>query len=279
MTYQTILVPLDNELAGVCRTTAALGLARAFDCHLSGVAATDHHDLPTNLLAAGAIAHLPTLSRDVLTEHATTAALRFEIACRLAGVDRYDSVVEESDAPASFRRHAHAHDLALLSQPDPLLPAHADKASQLVDALLTSARPVLILPYTSNGQPIGRRPLVAWDDSREATRAIADALPFLKRAERVDVVCWRRYGSADRHIHENLEAIARWLGSHGIEAMTSVETTEIEVADAMLSRACDAGTDLIVMGAYGHSRIAERLLGGVSQSILATMTVPVLMSH
>jgi nucleotide-binding universal stress UspA family protein len=122
--------------------------------------------------------------------------------------------------------------------------------------------------------------MVAWDDSREAARAVSDALPLLRRAGQVQVVSWNEAGTeADTRLNERMDALRQWLTWQGVPAETRVETTAVSISDAMLSRAADLGADLVVMGAYGHSRWTERVLGGATRGLLTSMTVPVLMSH
>jgi nucleotide-binding universal stress UspA family protein len=145
---------------------------------------------------------------------------------------------------------------------------------------MASARPTLILPYAGRFDAVGTRVMVAWDDSREAARALSDALPLLRLAKRVQIESWNEgLDDDDKALHRRLDALHRWLAWQGVSADLRVEPTAGHVAEAMLSRAADLDADLIVMGAYGHARWAERVLGGATQGLLASMTVPVLMSH
>ena len=122
--------------------------------------------------------------------------------------------------------------------------------------------------------------MVAWNDSRGSARAVSDALPLLRLAKRVVVISWNEAGAIEnKTLGPRLEALHRWLMWQGVSADVSVETTGIGIAEAMLSRAADLGADLIVMGAYGHARWAERVLGGATRGLLTSMTIPVLMSH
>jgi nucleotide-binding universal stress UspA family protein len=123
----------------------------------------------------------------------------------------------------------------------------------------------LILPYAGRHESIGSSVLIAWDDSREATRAITDALPLLRCAERVHVISWEEPDRpAKRSMAARLDAVHRWLLWQGVTSETHLESTEIGIGDALLSRAADLGADLIVMGAYGHARWSERILGGAT---------------
>ena len=139
--------------------------------------------------------------------------------------------------------------------------------------MLHSARPTLILPYAGTFDEIGRRALVAWDDSREAARALADALPMLRHAESVQVVTWNA-SEPGGLAQTRLDALQRWLMWQGVIAEVQTDTSPVGIADTILSRAADLDADLLVMGAYGHARWAERALGGATRGLLESMTVP-----
>src|SRR5207245_3818728 len=132
--------------------------------------------------------------------------------------------------------------------------------------LIYSARPTLVLPYAGRLDTIGSNVMVAWDDSREAARAVSDALPLLRIARSVQVVSWNESTDiSDTTLRPRLDALHRWLMWQGVTAEIHVETTDIGIAEAMLSRAADLGADLIVMGAYGRARCAERVVGGATR--------------
>jgi nucleotide-binding universal stress UspA family protein len=133
----------------------------------------------------------------------------------------------------------------------------------------------LLVPYAGTFANVGGRVLVAWNGSAQAARAVNDALPFLQSAERVVVTVNPARG--DRAEDPD---IARHLARHGIAAEISLVTDrDGDVGDVLLSRASDEAADLIVMGAYSHSRAARAVLGGVSRALLGHMTAPVLMAH
>jgi nucleotide-binding universal stress UspA family protein len=136
------------------------------------------------------------------------------------------------------------------------------------------------LPYAGTFSSVGKRVLVAWDGTREATRAVHDALPLIAAAEAVTVVSVASRESDFERLHRSLERIVRHLERHGLAARAEEDVkTGMTVSDALLSRAIDLDADLIVAGAYHHSKFREALLGGVSRELLDHMTVPVLMSH
>ena len=281
MNYPSILVPLDNQPECVARTRAVLALAKTMGSYVTGVAPTEVLDLRASLNIASSVASLPILGRDMLLEDATRAALAFDVACEIAGITARKAIVDESDMSEALNRRGRVNDLLVLTQSDPR--AHAGQAfknPQIEATILASARPVIVLPYANAASTLGTRVLVAWDDSHAAARALADALPLLRRAQSVQVMLFNRDEPADEGgLSCDLASVAEWLARHGVPAQTRIETTTISVAESLLSRASDLGSDLIVMGAFGHARWRERLLGGTTRDVLGTMTVPVLMSH
>jgi nucleotide-binding universal stress UspA family protein len=281
MSYPSILVPLDNQPECASRTQAVLALAKAMGSHVTGVAATEVLDLRTNLRAASSVASLPLLGRDALLQEATRAALAFDVACELAGVTARKALVEEGDMSSALNRRGRVNDLLVLTQSDPRThDGQAFRNPQIEATILASARPVIVLPCANAASTLGTRVLVAWDDSHAAARALADALPMLRRAQIVHVMQFNGDASRDEGgLSNDLASVADWLARHGVSASIQVETTEIAVGDALLSRAADQAADLIVMGAFGHSRWRERLLGGTTRLVMSTMTIPVLMSN
>jgi nucleotide-binding universal stress UspA family protein len=280
MTYRSLLVYLDQDRHCATRTRAAMALAKALDCHLAGVAPTGLIDLPAGLESAATLIDFAGLAWDTLRGQAERNADQFRNECRIAGVKSFEAVIDESDKAQSLVRHAHCSDLTVLSQADPSAPDHRAAQDLVEKIVLHSARPTLIVPCAGHFERIGTHAMVAWDDSRESARAVSDALPLLRRAEQVDVIGWREAGGLDdKTLRQRLDALQRWLMWQGVSAELRVESSGSGIADAMLSRAADSGADLIVMGAYGHARWAERVLGGATRGLLDSMTVPVLMSH
>jgi nucleotide-binding universal stress UspA family protein len=144
--------------------------------------------------------------------------------------------------------------------------------------LFESGQPLIMVPYIQKAPLKLDRVMVCWDGGRAAARAIADAMPLLRRAGHVDVVIV----TDERGKRDQIEGadMGAHLARHGLNVeVTRTALGDIDVADVILSRAADMSTDFIVMGGYGHSRLREFVLGGVTRSILRSMTVPVLMSH
>src|SRR5262249_13056892 len=141
-----------------------------------------------------------------------------------------------------------------------------------------AGRPVLVVPYIQKAPLALDRVLVCWDGGRSAARAVGDAMPFLHRAKEVEVVIVQ--GDAGKSDELPRADIGVHLARHGLKVdVKRIVATGGKVADTILSHAADVGADFLVMGGYGHSRLREFILGGVTRGILGTMTVPVLLSH
>lgn len=280
MVYRSLLVQLGADEGCPERIRVAIELARDQDAHLVGLAATGRLDLPVAVDAGTMAEGFLEAAWAAMRAEATQVAQSFTAACAEARLHSVEAVVVEEDAASALVRHAHCSDLVVLGQVDRTARGRR-LASQVVESVLVdSARPVLVVPYAGRQQAVSRRPMVAWDDSREAARALADALPLLRRAECVQVLAWRE--GVDEEpvpLAARLHSLQQWLAWHGVRAETAVEVTTIDIADAMLSRAADLDADLLVMGAFGHRRLTERLLGGATRGLLDSMTIPVLMSH
>lgn len=277
MTLRSLLVDLDATPANAARTRIAIALAQAFDAHLTGLASVTLADLQTFQTAAALDGYVGGASAVVLGR-AEDLAQQFLLSCDAAGLASFDALADRAPMPDSLARQAQSADLLIMSQPDPSLPNYRQDLDALETLLLACSRPVLLIPYTHLDPVRVRRVLVTWDGSRESVRAMTDALPLLRLAEEVTLIHWRS-DAADDSAQAHLERLRHWLARQGVQARVRDEVTALAVGDALLNAASDHGADLIVMGAYGHARWAERLFGGVSRTLLQSMTVPVLMSH
>lgn len=279
MAFKSILVLLNHDKHAAARLLHATRLARQFDCHLVGLIPTGVVDLPSMAYAAASISELAALAWDALNDQAERQAEAFRSHCGASGLASFEAIIEQADKALSLVRHANLCDLAVLTQADPEDGAHAAVQHLIEAALLHSGKPTVVFPYAECPQTFGARVMVAWDGSRESARAISDALPILQLAAEVRLISWDQGGSDGLKIKQDLEAVARSLKRHGVEAQVTLDRAPEGVGGAMLSRVADWNVDLIVMGAYGHARWAQRVLGGATRSLLHTMTVPVLMSH
>jgi nucleotide-binding universal stress UspA family protein len=208
---------------------------------------------------------------------AERAAAAFEDGARRASVsfDRRVLFDTAPDAAETFGLAARHYDLSVVAQVQPQDDGMENLMIQA--ALFDSGRPVLVVPYIQKeGIKLGRV-MVCWDGSRSAARAVADALPLLQRAGQVDVVT---VDAKERRNDLRGAQIAEHLARHKIKVdLNNLVAPDSEAADVILSRAADSEADLIVMGGYGHSRLREFVLGGVTRSMLGAMTAPVLMAH
>ena len=170
-------------------------------------------------------------------------------------------------------------DLLVLGQHDPA--STGELPSDFVESVLVdSGKPALVLPYIATQPGAGRVALVAWKNTREAARALSDALPLLKRAEQVHVATWPEDGATDAADPDPLVFLQR----HGIRAQLRVQPRlggkdRHALGELLLSLASDLSADLLVMGCYGHGRAREWVMGGASRTLLSSMTLPVLMVH
>lgn len=280
MTYRSLLVLLDDDPLCAARVKVAIDLARHFEAHLTGLAPTGLVELPISVEAATVVTELAQAAQAELGDRARAAAQAFDAACVAAKLSACRSVVLEAEPADALLQQAHSHDLIVLTQPDPAETGYTMRRAVVERLVLFNARPTLLIPYAGTVEAPFQNALVAWDGSREADRAIADALPFLRKARSVDVAAWRESGLlAETTPQAELEALREWLARHGVTATVRNEVASAPIADAILSRTADLDTDLLVMGGYGHTRWTERLLGGATRGVLATMTVPVLMSR
>jgi nucleotide-binding universal stress UspA family protein len=177
--------------------------------------------------------------------------------------------------PASYvTRRAQGIDLVILGQ---RTPDHSTGLDAPQEVVLACGRPVLIVPYAGHIERIGETAIVAWNGSREAARAVQDALPLLSAAASVTVFLVNPEEAADIADAHNLVI---HLARHGLNAKKLVVREDIlAVSDTVLAQVAALDADLLVMGAYGHSRLREMILGGVTRDVLRNMNVPVLMSH
>jgi nucleotide-binding universal stress UspA family protein len=203
----------------------------------------------------------------------------FEQRVRMIGVESFDGRADEQDTVPSLVQQAGVHDLVVLGQTDRSSPSATLDVAVPEQVLMHGGTATLVMPTTGRFERIGQNVVIAWNATRESARAVHDAMPILRRARVVHLVCLERESDL-RHISRLQINDARdWLVRHGVELHVHQEPVRGDVGEALLSRADDLGADLVVMGGYGHSRMAEFLLGGVTRRLLAQMTTPVLLSH
>lgn len=280
MSYRSILVHLDESPRCAIRTEIAAGLALAHGAHLRGLAPAGVVNLPARVtpLTAGSPNYLE-LAQASLNERAAALVHEFEQRVRRIGVESFDGRADEQDTVPSLVQQAGVHDLVVLGQTDRSSPSATLDVAVPEQVLMHGGTAMLVMPATGRFERIGQNVVIAWNATRESARAVHDAMPILRRARVVHLVCLERESDL-RHISRLQINDARdWLVRHGVELHVHQEPVRGDVGEALLSRADDLGADLVVMGGYGHSRMAEFLLGGVTRRLLAQMTTPVLLSH
>jgi nucleotide-binding universal stress UspA family protein len=280
MSVKTLLVHIDDGVRSKARVQVAARLAHDVGARLIGA-----YLVPTAEMTPSVAALIPG---DVLARRMSetgraqeTAEALFRRAATDAGVDAIEWRAPSGNALDEAVIHGRYCDLMVLGQPDADDPFTLFASEMLTASLLGLGRPILVVPYIGAQGSLGKRILVATDGGREASRAIGDAWFLLQRASAVKVLAGVA-GDGDRapgftHVSARL---AQWFHDHGIEP--DVERYEAEAGDHgewLLSRASDFAADLIVMGGYGHPRLREVVLGGMTRTILRTMTSPVLLAH
>ncbi len=279
MSYKTVLVQVDQSPRSSVRTTMAAQLAKAQGAHLTGAAATG---ISRFVFSQGAFnPNDPVFAHHLehLRQYARGALDGFERS--VAGIDLgpVEARLVDDDAAGGIALHARYADLTIIGQFDPNTAVPGLMPNFVETVVLNSGRPVLVVPYAGEAGGDFRRPLVAWDGGVAAIRAIAGALPLLQQAGTIDVVMFNPRANADAHGAEPGADLALYLARHGIQVNVIERTIAGATGEALLSVAADLGSDLIVMGAYGHTRFREVVLGGVTRTVLQSMTVPVLMAH
>jgi nucleotide-binding universal stress UspA family protein len=255
----------------------AVSIASALEAHLAGIAFL--YDPIVPISGTGYIPPEVIETQQADNEAAAKAAIdRFAEATRRAGLSAEPLTLSASLAGSGdqFGRIARRFDLAVVGQAEPETSSVEDIIAEAT--LFESGRPMIVVPYIQKAPLKLDTVMLCWDGSRQAARAVGDALPLLAKAGRVEIVIITN----ERGKKDEIEGadIGQHLARHGLKVdVHRISGGGIDVADALLSHAADSGTDFMVMGGYGHSRLREFVLGGVTHSILKSMTVPVLMSH
>jgi nucleotide-binding universal stress UspA family protein len=272
MGYRSLLVLLDQDANCQARTEIALRLARDLDCHLTGLAPTGIVVLPPHVGAAS-LGEASRLAWNALRAQAQDCCTAFEAACRGARLRSFDAAIEQGDRASAFSQFTKYCDLGISSQADPDALRRGEGQAFIDHVVLQSARPSLLIPVAGTFPSIGDNVLVTWDESREAARALADALPLLRRARTIRIVSWQERGVENQVRRRGFRELNAWLQRHGLVAETRIDVADDGIGEAIQSHVADAGADLIVMGAYGHARWAEGVFGGATRDLPSSMTV------
>ena len=286
MLFKDILVHLDEGPRSATRLKVALDLARRHAAHLTGIYVIDipgsdlFYGAGMPYAGGGGMNDMVASLRADSAARAETSGQEFRDALRREGLEGEWRIVD-GDTVALLALHARYADVTILGQPNEDESYKGPSADAvLVNVMLASGRPVLAVPYAGQFERVGERVLVAWNASRESTRAINDALPLLRDAKMVTVLAVNPKHGIDGHGDVPAADIVLHLARHGVKAEAAhTIAKDISEGDALLSYAADLGVDLIVSGGYGHSRAREMVFGGVTRTLLEEMTVPMLLSH
>ena len=276
--FKDIVVNLPLGKSRDVATHFAVSVAARFEAHLTGIAFRYDPFIPVLDMYGVILPELIASQRIENEKTARAAVAHFDDTVRLTTISGMARIVDApvDAAPGTLASIARRFDLSVIAQPEPDEPTLGKLFVEAV--LFESGRPMLIVPYIQTAGLKLDRVILCWDGSRSAARAVGDAMPFLVQAKAAEIVM---VSGEPAKSDELLGAdIAHHLARHGAKVeIEQIPSTEVDVANTILSYAADASADLLVMGGYGHSRMREFILGGVTRGVLASMTVPTLMSH
>lgn len=280
MAYKNLLVHLDDSKGCAERIDAAVRLAERHAAHLTGLYPIVEIPL-LNYIREQIPQDVRARMENEAQKRAEAALKGFRQAAERGGVSyetRTDHALDTTLASV-LSMHARYTDLLVLGQVDPQAPPQVGRHLP-EEVVLSSGRPLLVVPYIGAPAATGRYVVVAWDASREAARAVSDAMPILSQAESVLVVSVDAKPTPLGHGEAPGADIGAHLARHNVKVeVERVTAGGLSVGNALLSHIADRGADLLVMGAYAHSRVRELVLGGTTRTILDSMTLPVLMAH
>lgn len=270
---KSIMVPLDHTSNSHGRIAAAVTLAQKFEAHIVGV-----HVLPTLEHMMQTVPYMP-LSAEVYRDqhHIMKTKARelwddFEDNMKHADI-HFDRCQEEGDILSFYKLYSHCSDMTIINQAEqgslPIL-------DNMTSFILESGMPVMAIPKHATYPTIGKRVLVAWNDSAQSARAVHDALPILREADKVVVLT-----VGEEYDKKAVPAadICIYLARHGVNAEAMQGDIIGTPAEVIMITAENMNADMIVAGAWGHSRITEVIMGGVTRSLYSNRALPVFFSH
>jgi nucleotide-binding universal stress UspA family protein len=275
MTIKTILALADGGNGTATTLQTAIAVARRFGAGLDVLHVRADVETMVPVIGEGMSGAMVEQMMSAMAQTVETRAARaraaYEQVCSVAGIVSAwrETTGRETDIVASAGRLV---DLIVVGLPD--AESETPLAATLDAALFDTGRPVLVAPAKA-GPAVSSRIVIAWNGSAQAARVVAAALPFLQAAERVTVVTVGDIGRS-----ASAPDLVAYLGRHGIRATHEAVTPEhATVGATLLKQAGQLQADLLVMGAYGHSRLREMILGGATRDVLAASNVPLLMAH
>ncbi|VIO72916.1 hypothetical protein CI1B_45650 [Bradyrhizobium ivorense] len=278
--FRSILAHIPTERSARPAVDGAISLAIKTGAHLDAVAiGYESTSAPFFAEGGAAVASIFEVERQQALERAEGALRVFETEARNADISYTQRALSALpiDARAIICANARLHDLTIMAHPEADHNSYDNVIPQ--EVLFQAGGPVMFMPHTFRGAFSGKRIGICWDGSRLAARALRDAMPLLRGADALTIIT--AVTSSQWTLPEtSTDHLLRYLARSGLPAkVASVPASHSEVQPAIVSIASDESLDLLVMGGYGHSRLQETLLGGVTRDMLQSMTVPVLMSH
>ncbi len=277
MTYKDILVYADTTKAATARLNYAATMAKAHKAHLTALHVETRPFVPADILNTGMAAQVLQWQRELRRHQSEEVRAMVEAASQRNDINiEWRNVIGDIDD--SILLHAHYQDLLVLSRDGDPLDLNEPIEPSPSNIVISSGRPIVVLPLDKTIASYGQRVLIAWKSTPEAARAVHDALPILTQAKVVTVMEVNPAQPADQHIAGS--DIAQHLARHGVRVnVAPIYADDMDAGNLILTRADDLEADMIVMGAYGHSRLREIVLGGVTRHILENATIPVLLSR
>lgn len=274
MSYKSILLNLNIDGPIEPITRIGVDLAKRFDARLIGFCAADA-PLPVTMAPEGAAiaAEIWEQSRNEIRRR--LAGLNGEFDGLVAGAVRTDWHGEIENPDHAVARRARTADIVVTSASQGASTGDSYRAVDPGSLVLRAGRPVLVAAQGAMDLP-ARRIVVSWKDTREARRAVADALPLMAMADEVTIVAVDR--NPDDWIRDSVKDVASFLAAHGIKARTEIIKTTDDESNRLVDFFASVNAELIVSGAYGHSRLREWVFGGVTRSLLDEVWLNRLMS-
>ncbi|MET3970591.1 universal stress protein [Bradyrhizobium sp. S3.9.1] len=273
-----VVINLEHHVARDPARDFAISIAEICDTHLAGVAFAYIPEFPGYVvleLPPDIVAQMTAESE----KSAVAAIERFDAAAKrsLISVEHRLLRTRGAEAPTILATLARRFDLSVFMQSEP---GRVDNDDMIETALFQSGRPLIVVPYIQKDGLMLDRMVCCWDGSRAAARAFNDALPLLTRANTVDLLIVLDEKTNRKNKEVRGVEMAKHLARHDVKVrLERIAAPDIDVTSAILSYVADNSGTLIVMGGYGHSKLREVILGGVTRDMLKSMTVPVFMSH
>lgn len=276
---KNLLVHIPTERSVRAAVEGSVSLALAYGARLDAIAiGYESANIPFVTEGGAAVASIYEVEHQLAFDRANVALGVFEGAAKPAGISYNCQAVcgAFTETTSIISASARLHDLTIVTEPDPERNTHDNDIPQ--EILFEAGGPVLFMPHTFQGTFAASRIGICWDGSRQAARAVRDAMPFLVHANVSKVITLNE--PSESPIRASSAQLVARLASDGMPAKAiTLTAARSDIQATILSVAADEGLDLLVMGGYGHSRLQERVLGGVTRDMLSCMTVPVLMSH